>query len=101
MKHIGFGKLGKSVKFQRNKYSPIGGDNEASCTLRALANLNPDITFHIIGRTDYGYLNEAEQYELFPYNNVVDVWNKRSIGPEHYNQDYYDHVKNYLKNNKV
>jgi len=54
MKHIGFGKLGKSVKFQRNKYSPIGGDNEASCTLRALANLNPDITFHIIGRTDYG-----------------------------------------------
>ena len=101
MKHIGFGKLGKSVKFQRNKYSPIGGDNEASCTLRALANLNPDVTFHIIGRTDYGYLNEAEQYEIFPYNNVVDVWNKRSIGPEHYNQDYYDHVKNYLKDNNI
>ena len=101
MKNIGFGKLGKSVKFIRNKYSPIGGDNEASCTLRAMANLNPDKTFYIIGRTDYGYLNEAEQHDIFPYNNVVDVWNKRSIGPEHYNQDYYDHVKNYLKDNNV
>lgn len=85
----------------RNKYSPIGGDNEASCTLRAMANLNPDKTFYIIGRTDYGYLNEAEQHDIFPYNNVVDVWNKRSIGPEHYNQDYYDHVKNYLKDNNI
>ena len=101
MKNIGFGKLGKSVKFIRNKYSPIGGDNEASCTLRAMANLNPDKTFYIIGRTDYGYLNEAEQHDIFPYNNVVDVWNKRSIGPEHYNQDYYDHVKNYLKDNNI
>lgn len=101
MKNIGFGKLGKSVKFMRNKYSPIGGDNEASCTLRAMANLNPDKTFYIIGRTDYGYLNEAEQHDIFPYNNVVDVWNKRSIGPEHYNQDYYDHVKNYLKDNNI
>ena len=101
MKNIGFGKLGKSVKFLRNKYSPIGGDNEASCTLRALANRNPDKTFWIVGRTDYGYLNDAEKHDIFPYDNVRDVWGGRSIGPEHYNESYFNHVVNYFKDNGV
>ena len=74
MKNIGFGKIGKSVKFKRNRFSPIGGDNEPSTVLIALANNNPDKTFYIIGRSDFSTLNESESLELFPFDNVIDIW---------------------------
>jgi len=60
MKNIGFAKIGKSVKFRSNRYSPVGGDNEASCTIRAVANNNPDKTFYILGRSDYSTLTDSE-----------------------------------------
>lgn len=98
MKNIGFAKIGKSVKFKTNKYSPVGGDNEASCTLRSLANNNPDKTFYIIGRSDYGTLNDGEKLELFPYGNVVDVW--EGVGLD-ISEAYYRHIINYLEKNSI
>jgi hypothetical protein len=94
MNNIGFCKIGKSVKFKTNKYSPVGGDNEASCTLRALANNNPDKTFYLIGRSDFSTLNDAEKVELFPYGNVVDVW--EGVGLD-ISEEYFRHVINYFE----
>jgi len=98
MKNIGFCKIGKSVKFKTNKYSPVGGDNEASCTLRSLANNNPDKTFYIIGRSDFGTLNDNEKVELFPYGNVIDVWH--GVGLD-ISEEYFRHVINYFKKNEI
>lgn len=98
MKNIGFCKIGKSVKFKTNKYSPVGGDNEASCTLRSLANNNPDKTFYIIGRSDFGTLNDGEKVELFPYGNVVDVWEGVGLS---ISEEYFRHVINYFQKNKI
>lgn len=94
MKNIGFAKIGKSVKFKTNKYSPIGGDNEASCTLRALANNNPDKTFYIVGRSDFATLSEVERLDLFPYNNVIDAWEGTGLDMS---QKYYNHIITYFE----
>ena len=94
MKNIGFAKVGKSMKFKTNKYSPIGGDNEASCTLRAVANNNPDKTFYLIGRSDFGTLTDTERLDLFPYDNVIDVW--KGVGLD-MSDAYYNHIINYFK----
>ena len=92
MKNIGFAKIGKSVKFKRNRFSPIGGDNEPSTVLISLANNNPDKTFYIVGRSDFSTLNEAEALDLFPYDNVIDIWKGiKNTGP-----DFYRHVINYF-----
>lgn len=73
MKHIAFAKLGKSIKFV-TAFSPIGGDNEAPSMLRILSNNNPNITFHIVGRSDFNRLSDEERIELFPYDNVKDAF---------------------------
>ena len=98
MMKIGFCKVGKSVKFRITKYSPIGGDNEASCTLRAVANNNPDKTFYIVGRSDFATLSEIEKADLFPYDNVVDVW--EGVGLD-ISQKYFDHIVNYFKEKQI
>ena len=98
MKNIGFAKIGKSVKFRSNRYSPIGGDNEASCTIRAVANNNPDKTFYILGRSDYSTLTDSEKVEVFPYGNVVDIWEGVSIS---HDETYYRHIITYLEKNNI
>jgi len=93
MKNIGFAKIGKSVKFKRNRFSPIGGDNEPSTVLIALANNNPDKTFYIIGTSDFSTLSEAEELELFPFNNVIDIWKGiKNDGTD----NFYRHIFNYF-----
>ena len=98
MKNIGFAKVGKSVKFKTNKYSPIGGDNEASCTLRAVANNNPDKTFYIIGRSDFATLTDSEKVDLFPYGNVIDVW--EGVGLD-ISDKYFNHIIDYFKQRDI
>jgi len=71
--NIAFAKIGKSIKFV-TAFSPIGGDNEAPSMLRILANHNPNITFHIVGRSDFSKLDEKQRLELFPYDNVIDAF---------------------------
>jgi hypothetical protein len=98
MKNIAFAKIGKSVKFKTNNYSPVGGDNEASCVLRALANNNPDKTFYVVGRSDFGTLTENEVINLFPYGNVIDVWHGISLDAT---DSYYYHIINYFAERKI
>ena len=88
MKRIAFAKVGKSIKFA-SAFSPIGGDNEAPAILRALANNNPNITFYIVGRSDFHKLDEIKVHELFPYGNVVDVWGKTRFLSE---TDKFNHI---------
>lgn len=94
MKNIGFCKIGKSVKFKTNRYSHIGGDNEGSCVLRAVANNNPDKTFYVIGRSDFSTLSDCERLDLFPYDNIVDIW-KNVKNDE--SDNFYRHVIDYFK----
>lgn len=98
MKNIGFAKVGKSVKFRTNKYSPVGGDNEASCTLRALANNNPDKNFYIVGRSDFATLNDTEKADLFPYDNVIDVWEGVALD---ISEKYFNHIITYFKEKQI
>jgi hypothetical protein len=95
---IAFAKIGKSVKFKKNKYSPIGGDNEASCILRAIANNNPDKTFYIVGRSDFSTLSNNEIVDIFPYGNVIDVWEGIKIDVS---EEYYRHIINYFDKNSI
>lgn len=94
--NIAFAKIGKSIKFAGKGYTPTGGDNEPEGCLLALANRNPNITFYIVGRSNYKSLTQFEKTELFPYNNVIDIW------------DFYDsknpiedHVIEYLKKENI
>ncbi len=93
MKNIGFAKIGKSVKFKRTRFSPIGGDNEPSTVLISLANNNPDKTFYIIGRSDFSTLNESEVLDLFPYDNVIDIWKGIKNNDD---DNFYRHVIDYF-----
>lgn len=105
MNNIAFAKIGKSIKFLKNNYSPIGGDNEPSCVLRALANHNPDKTFYLIGRSDFSKLDEVQRLKLFPYDNVVDVWADFKI-PNRSILDtqgdlYYEYPIRYFEKNNI
>jgi hypothetical protein len=80
IKHVAFAKIGKSLKFA-SAYSPIGGDNEGPAVLRLLANNNPDISFYLVGRSDYNRLTDKQRIELFPYGNVVDCYTKGAAAP--------------------
>jgi len=72
--NIGIGKMGKSMLFASHKWGLVGGDAAPSILYTALAAMNPDITFYIVGRSDFEKLSEVERQELFPNNNVIDCW---------------------------
>lgn len=105
--NIAFAKIGKSIKFRRNSYSPVGGDNEPSCILRSLATHNPDKTFYVIGRSDFHKMCESERLDLFPYDNVIDIWtefpDKLSMdylsGPSAYK--YFNYPMTYFKDRGI
>lgn len=105
MSNYAFAKIGKSIKFLKNNYSAIGGDNEPSCVLRALANHNPSSNFYLIGRSDFSKLNESQRLELFPYDNVIDVWEDFKIPNrsvlEVQGELYYEYPIRYFKENKI
>lgn len=98
MLKIGFGKIGKSILFDNKKWGMIGGDAAPSVLLLALAELNPDITFYLIGKSDYSKLSKEDIVELVPNNNIVNVWqNSKAVNkePDTYVLDYFN--KNNIK----
>ena len=105
MNNFAFAKIGKSIKFLKNRYSPIGGDNEPSCVLRALANHNPDKTFYLVGRSDFSKLSDNERFDLFPYDNVIDIWKDINIPRNNLDGDdgykYYNHPQQYFEKNNI
>lgn len=106
--NIAFGKIGKAMKLRGSSYSPVGGDNEATAVLQALANNNPNKTFYIVGRSDFCDLSEHEIYDLFPYDNVIDIWQlfrgkvmMDSEGRRHQSEEFYNHIINYFRDNNI
>jgi hypothetical protein len=97
--NIAFAKIGKSIKFCGKGFSPIGGDNEPSGCLMALANNNPDVTFYLVGKSNWKTLSSAEQVMTFPYGNVINVWDAyRKTGTD---RDYSFIVDYFKKHNIV
>ena len=104
MTNIAFAKIGKSIKF-KTAYSHVGGDNEAPAVVRAIANNNPDKKIYIIGRSDFDKLTEIERVQMFPYDNVVNVWSacktKTYTNKHDYNDPFFQHIGNYFKENDI
>ena len=72
--NIIFGKFGKSISFFRKKWGIIGGDYEPSKFLFALAEMNPDINFWLIGPNDFiKFKNSNPQFNL---PNIIDIKEK-------------------------
>ena len=80
-------RLGKAIRFRRKDIGSFAfsGAGEARTLFIKLANLNPQNTYYLIGRSDYSRLKEEERKEIFLHNNVVDVWSDF--------KDYEDEVK--------
>ena len=74
MKSIACGKIGKSILFNSNYWGAIGGDNEAPIFYENLFHKNPDITFYLLGISDYSRLDRREQDRINKHGNVIDVW---------------------------
>lgn len=71
---IGFGKFGKSIKFNYKNWGLHGGDAAPSILLSALSQKFPDDTFYILGRSDLDKLDGYMFNEYFPNKNVINVW---------------------------
>lgn len=74
--NIAFGKLGKVVAFNQDKWSMKGGDHDAPQYLSALSSMYPQHTFYIISPNDFGKLSMEALKRWFPNHNVVDAFNK-------------------------
>lgn len=74
--NIVFGKIGKSLSFRQGKWGMIGGDHEAPALLSMLAQMNPNINFHIISKSDWKDLAPAEKLQHNGNGNIFDVWEK-------------------------
>lgn len=102
--NIAFAKLGKSIKF-KGAFSPHGGDNEAPAVLIALANNNPNINFYLAGKSDYSRLTQSEQLDIFPYGNVINVYDnipvKRMEKRACYEDPYIQCLTNFFKDNNI
>lgn len=98
MKHIAFAKIGKSIRFNY-KGDSAGGECEPPLLLQALANNNPDKTFYIVGRSDYSRLTEEHKHRLFPFGNVIDVWETcfKLSDRKNYNDPFFHHITNWFK----
>lgn len=74
--NIAIGKIGKVMLFSHKKWGLGGGDPAVSILYTAIADMNPDCTFYILGRSDFGSLTAEEKATLFPRNNVIDCWSE-------------------------
>ena len=102
--NIAFAKLGKSIKF-KGAFSPHGGDNESLAILVALANNNPNDTFYIAGKSDYAKLSPSEIEVMFPYNNVINVYDhipfKTMQTRKSYEDPYIQCLNNYFADKHI
>lgn len=74
--NIAIGKIGKVMLFSHKKWGLGGGDPAVSILYTAVAAMNPDCTFYILGRSDFDVLTDEEKASLFPNNNVIDCWSE-------------------------
>lgn len=81
--NIGFGKFGKSIKFNYHSWGLHGGDAAPSILLSAMSQVFPNDTFYVIGRSDIARMKGEMYNEYFPNGNVIDIW-----------EDYYKLAEN-------
>lgn len=74
MKSVAVGKVGRSVLFNSNNWGAIGGDNEAPIFYENLFHANPDVTFYLVGVSDYSRLDHKARERINKHKNVVDAW---------------------------
>lgn len=88
MANVIYAKFGKSILFDESKWSPAGGDNEASYLLFAMARFYPEHTFWIVGKSDWDRVF-PEGHEKFP--NIKYIWSKEywedATNPNKYSDD--------------
>lgn len=71
---IVIGKVGRSMYFNRNNWKAGAGNNEAPLLYSAIARLNPQNTYYLIGKSDFSRVSDEVRKEWFPHDNVVDCW---------------------------
>jgi hypothetical protein len=71
---VAYGKIGQSTIFDSKKWGPNGGNNESPLLFASLANSNPDITFYLVGKSDFSRIDDSLRKSLFHHDNVVDVF---------------------------
>ena len=74
--NIVFGKIGKSLSFRQGKWGMVGGDHEAPALLSMLAQMNPNINFHVISKSDWKDLSDTEKLQHNQNANIFNVWEK-------------------------
>jgi len=72
--NVVFGKYGKSLLFSQSSWGIVGGDQEGPALLSTLAQMNPNINFYILGRSDWNKLPEALKQKINVNNNIIDMW---------------------------
>lgn len=72
--NIAVGKLGRSIKFKRKNWKDGAGNNEPATFIQALAKLNPQNLYYVIGKNDLKNLDDEEYLSIAPNQNIVDVW---------------------------
>lgn len=72
--NVVIGKIGRSIYFDRKKWRDAAGNNEAPVLFSAIAKLNPQNTYYLIGKSDFGRVSESVRKEWFPHGNVIDCW---------------------------
>lgn len=68
------GKMGRSIYFDKNKWKDAAGNNEAPILFSAIAKLNPENTYYLIGKSDFSRVSDEVRKEWFPHDNVIDCW---------------------------
>jgi hypothetical protein len=72
--NIVVGKFGKSLLFDKKKWGMIGGDHEAPAMISILAQMNPNINFYILGRSDWKKLDPSIKDKINVNENIFNVW---------------------------
>lgn len=72
--NIGFGKFGKSIKFNYKRWGLHGGDAAPSILLSTLSQKFPKDKFFVLGRSDLSSMDPLMFKEYFPNNNVINLW---------------------------
>lgn len=74
MSNVVIGKMGRSIYFNRDNWKAGAGNSEAPLLYSAIAKLNPDNTYYLIGKSDFSRVSDDVRKNWFPHNNVIDCW---------------------------
>ena len=107
------GKIGRSIKFVSSAWGAIGGDNEAPSLYLKLAELNPNDTFIMIGKSDLGKMRNKPDNIHCAWKHFVssggnidistpDGWKKFSRDPSCSSRHgEVEHIVEHLKDVKI